>query len=362
MKSRRTVIAVSMMLCIWKAVAMPVDSAALTPACTQINNTATVSFSVAGVAQPPASGSASFIVGNKVDVVVTTLDAGFVIVPPGSLATAMTFSITNNGNATQKYSLTAVAEPNGTPLFGGADDFDATNVKIYVGGVQTNTIASLTSAASQSVTIVADIPYSQHDGDVAVYALKAVTGNIDSSPLTEGVGKSIVGGVAACTGDVVFGDGAGTDDSAHDAAYSSRSAVKVIAADLTIIKSSVVLYDPVHCASLSPTVCVGNAKPIPGALVEYTVRVANTATGTATNITISDILDANTTFYPDGYAAGKGLQVTAPNLYGGNPTALTNAAGDDEGAYNAGTRTVTVNSVRVMQNQEALVKFKAIIN
>ena len=359
--TRGLVVRIGLFLCLTVSLMSARPSFALTPACTQITNTAVLAYSVGGIAQTPASGSVTFTVGNKVDVLVTAVDAGFVIAPPGSLATAMTFSVMNNGNATQKYDITWIAEPNGTVLFGGTDNFDAANVKIYVGGVQTTTIPSLASGASQSVRIVADIPLMQHDTDVTVYALKAQTGNIDNSALAEGSGQTIVGGVAACTGDVVFGDAAGTDDVSHDAAHSTRDAIKVIAASLTVTKAASSIYDPINCSSLSPITCSGAPKIIPGALVEYTITISNSASGTATNMAITDTLDANLTFYSDGYAAGKGMQMTVPNMYGGNPTALTNAADADEGTYDAGTKTVTVNNVIVQQNQTALVKFRAFI-
>ncbi|RKZ19897.1 hypothetical protein DRQ50_01135, partial [bacterium] len=56
-----------------------------TPAGTSVDNSATVDYAVGGVAQAPiASNLVSFLVDNRIDIAVTTLDAGAITVLPGS--------------------------------------------------------------------------------------------------------------------------------------------------------------------------------------------------------------------------------------------------------------------------------------
>lgn len=342
-----------------------------TPACTQINNQATVNFTVGSVAQNPQnSNTSSFYVGVKVNVSVVAQDTADVTVYPGSTGSPLTFTVTNNGNAHQKYLLSYLAKPNGTlnPFTGAADSFDASNPAIQVGGVATTTIADLAPDASQTVTINADTGLSQTDGQVAVYALKAQTQWVGSntSVTADGTATGSTIGGAVCTPlgsaniDVVVADGQGSDDSPRDGASSARSAYQVTAANLTINKTNSVIYDPVHCTAIGS--CTGTPKAIPGAIVEYSIAVANSASGTAT-VTVKDSLDANLTFYVDGYASGKGIQLTAPNLNGGAAIALSNGADGDQGDWNVtNAGAVTVTGIPVASGQTAYVKFRSSIN
>lgn len=369
MKTRNLIVSIGLLLGMI-ALAAPQGAMAAnnyTPACTQINNTAHVNYKVGGVDQGPGglgldSTTASFLVGVKVDVLVTTANVANVTVYPGSVATALTYTVTNNGNAHQQYVLSSVAEPNTntipSPFGGGNDVYDATAVTVSSAG----NIADLAPDASQEITITANTPLAQTDQQIAVYALKAQTrwvGGGSDVNASGSVSDATIG--AACTAlsgggqniDVVIGDGAGSDDVVKDGAYSARSAYQVTAANLTITKSSTVISDPVNGAV---------AKAIPGAVIEYTIQIHNAATGTATNVTVTDTLDTNLAFSVNGYAALAGIQVTAPNLYGGVATALTNASDADQGDYNiTSAGAVTVSGISVGNGQDAYVKFRATI-
>ncbi|WP_437335269.1 hypothetical protein [Sorangium sp. So ce394] len=70
----------------------------------------------------------------------------------------------------------------------------------------------------------------------------------------------------------------------------------------------------------------------PGDTLEYTIIVANTGDDSAANVVLSDPLPPGVTYVPGS------LEITAgPNMGG-----VTDAAGDDEGEYIAGTRTVRI--------------------
>ncbi len=127
-------------------------------------------------------------------------------------------------------------------------------------------------------------------------------------------------------------------------------------ANITASKSSAVISDPANGTN--------NPKRIPGAVVEYTITVTNTAGAQATNVTVTDDLSteaATLAFLADGYAAGKGIRVTAPNINGGATLNLTNVADSDQGSYNPGTRTVTVSGIILDAGEQAIVSFRVTI-
>ena len=352
--------------------AMPQTALAVgTASGTSITNRATVNYQVGGVAQaaiessPTGNSTAgaglgtdtSFVVDNKVDLTVVTTDAAYVTVVPGAVSQVLTFTVTNTGNSTQDYFLAAAH--NATDPFGGIENFDATIGSAYVesgatAGYQAaedtaTVIDNLAAGGASTVYVVSSIPAGQANGDISAITLTATTLNADGTAISETAGAD-----APAVVDIVFADGIGDTDAARDAKFSDSSAYRVGAAVLTITKTSAVISDPFNGAI--------NPKAIPGAVIEYTISIANAAgSSQATSVTITDNLDANVTFNADTYVVGSGIQVTAPNLYGGAATALTNAADADEGDSGGGA-TVTVNSITLNASDTATVVFRVTIN
>ncbi len=351
----------------------PSALAAGTASGTVISNSATVSYQVGGISQPDVnSGPATFVVDNKIDLTVATTDTASVKVTPGATAQVLTFTVTNTGNATQDFILSATAVSGGAGAFGGTDNFDATSVSIFVDNTSNGTVGTydpgidtatsindLAADGSITVFIVADIPLGRATGDVASYHLvaearDATTGNA----LTETAGADTAGSV-----DIVFADGQGSDttnDAARDAKHSSQDDYEILTAALTVTKSSAVISDPFNGTT--------NPKRIPGAVVEYTIQIDNAAGGTtATNVIISDDLSTEVsngtiTFNADSYGGGRGIQVTAPNINGGAATALTNAPDADQGDYgDTAANTVTVTGITLNAGESATVRFQVTV-
>jgi len=93
---------------------------------------------------------------------------------------------------------------------------------------------------------------------------------------------------------------------------------------MSLKKISVVISDPVNNTN--------NPKRIPGAIVRYTITAKNASDIYAENIVIKD--DLSTQIQTLGNIAWNGnLTVDSPNINNGNLTALTDAAGDDEGEF-----------------------------
>jgi len=351
-----------------------------TPSGTTINNTATLNFTVGGVAQPSIGSSATgnssgagtptaFVVDKKVNLTVTTQDATFVTVAPGATAQVTTFTVTNNGNDTQDFALSSAQRANGTPLFGGTDNFDATGCAQYVesGGTagyqaaqDTATyIDELAADASKTVYVVCSIPSTQVNGDVAVVTLTA-TARAGGTPGS--LGAALVQTVGANTAgvDTVFADAAGSDDAAGDASYSARDAYKVVSSVLTVTKTATLICDPTDATT--------NPKNIPGAIVRYSITISNAGGGASALLTtMSDILQvANLSFDPNLVtgaggtagcssasgtpmsAAGKGFQLalTGTTRPGSYPKYFTTAADADGADLSGGT--VTVNYATAM--------------
>ena len=270
-----------------------------TPSGTTVDNTATLDYSVGGINQIQiVSNTVSFVVDNKIDLTVTTVDGAAVVVNPGSTAMVLTYTVANTGNTTQDYSLAAQA---GAGVFyGETDNFDATNVQVFVdangngiyeaGTDNSSYIDELAEDMSVTVFIVADIPIDRVDQDAAIYDLIAQTAQGGAAGVQ---GADILSDDAGIPDDpatvqIVFADLAGSVDGAYDGRFSSRDVYVVGSAVLAVVKSSAVILDPFNGAS--------NPKAIPGATVHYVIDVANTGTTNADAVVVQDQIPANTTF------------------------------------------------------------------
>jgi len=139
----------------------------------------------------------------------------------------------------------------------------------------------------------------------------------------------------------VFTDaaGSGTSDGAADGYHSATDIYEVSAADITVSKTSKILWDPIN----------GTVKPkaIPGAIVEYCIAVANASGGAdATGVAISDTIPADLTYY-SSLATGP---ATVPAVIGvvteGTVTGSTcNADGSGTGAQSGGVVTGDLGTV-----------------
>jgi len=290
--------------------------AAGTASGTVITNNATLVYQVGGVPQTPVQDVTppQFVVDNKVDLVVAedTGTSGYTDVNPNTTDQVLTFTVSNTGNTVQDIALAAAP---GADPHGGADNFDASAIRVFVEDGTTPGFQTLEdtatyidelapwAAAGDEVTVyvLANIAISQASGDIAAYTLTATAragGGAGSlgGPLTQTAGADTPGAV-----DIVFADGAGDTDAARDAAFSDSDAYRVLAAQLTIDKSATVIRDPFNLA-VSP-------KRIPGAYVQYIITISNagTATATATMTSITDTLDANVAIDPDLIDAATGV-------------------------------------------------------
>ncbi|MFZ5563586.1 MAG: hypothetical protein ACOZBW_05990 [Thermodesulfobacteriota bacterium] len=288
-----------------------------TPSGTDIDNLATVDYQVGGVDQTPIESSpagnstpgvgngteTTFKVDTSLDMSVAWQDAAAVEVVPGEQNQVLTFEVTNDGNATQDFSLSAINRAAG-------DDFDTTGVTIFVesgvtAGYQAaedtaTYIDELAADASKIVYIVSDIPLTTANGNDAILDLVAQVA-VGGSAAAQGADITTDDSAIAddpATVQVVFADAAGTaaGDTANDGTASDDGTYTVVTAALEVTKASAVESDPVNGTT--------NPKAIPGAVIEYEITVENTGSSNATSVTITDTIPANTDFVVGSVTGG----------------------------------------------------------
>ena len=341
-----------------------------TAAGTTISNTAQASYTVNGAAQTAQSNTATFVVDRKVNLTVIADQAGNTQVNQGQTGAVLTFKVTNNTNATQDFLLASnQLVPAG--ILTGTDNFDATNLRIYVdangNGVYdaadvAGYIDELAPDASRNVFIVADIPSTS----TSTFAL---------------VGLQVIAAAGGATGmqgaallptplntinqdaeiDVVFADGDSDGLLGYDIvrngqgwAYAAYE-VGTRNVNLTVTKTATIISDGV--STLNP-------KALPGATVQYCLTASNaTLLTAATGVNLTDIVPANTTYVPGSITIG-GLGAAGECVLSGFPQNDdgSQATGPYRGAFNAATRTVTATIPTILGGTSVAASFRVTIN
>ena len=276
---------------------------------TQIENTATVSYDLAGTPLTATSNTTVVTVAERINVT-TTLQSPQVLVSPSDAARAILFTVTNTGNGTETFALTidsAIAGDDFDPVpavpaiyfdTDGSGDFNAGD-QAYVPGTNDPV---LDADASTSVFLVNDIPGTVANGDIGRSQLTAtsLTGSGTPGTVFAGLGD---GGVDAVVGT--------TGGAASDTGEYLVSDVLV-----SIVKAQAVADQ------------FGGTEPIPGATLTYTITVEVQSAGTATASVVRDPIPTFTTFVADSITL--------------NGAALTDLADADAGEYEAGTPQIVV--------------------
>ncbi len=288
--------------------------AAGTAAGTSISNLATLQYSVGGVGQAAIGSSAagntagagtatSFVVDNKVNLTLVEVGGAVTIMTLNGPNNATRFTLTNTGNSPQGYNLTAanfaggvidgVADTLDVTLTGGTNGifYDTNGNNVYDPGVDlivtANNIPTLAADASVTLFVVATAPAAGANGAQANITLTAVTTtNNTSTPVVESATDTA--GI-----DIVFADAVTVEanfvgaSAARDATAVARDAYRLNTPILTVSKTSTLLCDPFNGVTAP--------KNIPGAMIRWTITVANTGSSSATLTSIGDALNAATT-------------------------------------------------------------------
>lgn len=298
-----------------------------TAAGTKIDNTATATYSLPGGGSGSVtSNTVSLTVDELLDVTVVWADGGDVIVQPGLTGQVLTFTVTNTGNGSEAFELTAR-----NTLAG--DNFDPTAFAIYLDdgdGVYEPGI-------DQAYVPGAGDPVIAADGSITVFVVSTIgAGAVDNTRAgIDLVAEAVTGtGTAGTTfagagsggGDAVVGTSGA--DGFDDGYY------KVSAATVSFVKSQLVA-DP-----------FGGSTTVPGSTITYTLVATVNGSGTLTSLAIADAIPAGTTYKPGTLTLEAGT--------------LTDAADSDLGEFTAGA--ISVRPGNVPAGQTRTVTFKVTVN
>jgi uncharacterized repeat protein (TIGR01451 family) len=275
--------------------------AAGTPAGTNIQNTAQVSYSVGSSTVTASSNTSTVRVAEMLDAVLT-LASSTVQVSPGATAEELVFTLTNTGNGSETFNLTALS----AGVVG--DDFDPTLAVpaiyfdsdnsgdfsgpdvAYTAGANDPVVAA---DASVRLLVINNIPNTALNGNRGRSQLTAAAASGTGAPGTSFglVGDGGVEAVAGTTGGdaVLFGE------------------YLVADVQLSAVKTQSIVDQ------------FGGQRPLPGARINYQIVVTHSGSGTATASGFSDLIPANTT-----YVTGS-LQL--------NGAALSDTADGDAGTF-----------------------------
>lgn len=257
--------------------------AAGTVAGTNISNTATATYTDQnGNPQSVPSNTVTFKVDELLDVIVASADPGDVSVFPASTNQPLSYTVTNTGNGSEAFRLSANVGL-------GGDQFDPTGPQIFIdtngNGVYDVGVDTLYTAGSNDpvlspdqsirVFILANIPGTATDGNRGAAALtaKSLTVFNATGPFSAGdtIANAGQGGGNAVIG-TTLGEGSATGR------YIVQSATVAFTKSVSV---------------LNP---FGNGDPVPGSVLTYTLVANVSGTGVLTNLTIADPIPTGTTF------------------------------------------------------------------
>ena len=352
------------------------QSANQTTAGTVVNNTALVTYTVNGTSQTTNSTTASFVVDRKVNFTVVTDQTGYTQVNLGQQNAVTRFRVTNTTNGIQDFILDPDQTNISVGILPGSDNFDVENLRVFVDsngngvydvGVDTATfIDELAPDASATVFIVGNVP-STAGPNIAWDSLHVTVaaGGTANSQGAALIPTDLNLGNADNTVDIVFADddSDGTlylGDIARNGQGRAYSGYQIGASNvaLTVDKSARIIADGVNIA---------NFKAIPGATVEYCLRVSNaTLLVPASSVVLTDVVPANTTYVPGTLRVGTpGVLGVACTLLGSNEDDDADDAAETDGltaAYDGGTRTVTARIATVPGSATIAASFQVRIN
>jgi hypothetical protein len=343
MKQTKTLSAVSALAML--AMGSGAAQAAGTTSGTTISNSVSVAYQVGGVDQIPVTGSDSFTIDRKIALTIAETNSNTTYVSPGQVNVAVAFSVTNNSNTAIDIALSATQLSGGAAAHGGTDNFDVSNFALYkdVNGnglydAGTDTAISYADelAADSSIQVIAvgTIGLSQVTNDVAAVVLTGVAREAGSASSLGNV-ITATSGANTTAVDTVLADASGeSGDVAYDGMHSDMDDFTVLAATLTIIKTSSVISDPVNNTN--------DPKIIPGAVVEQCIAVSNAADGaSAESVTVTETVPGDTTPVLGSYGVYEETSVTGT----GAAMTCSNDGTQDLSAASGNTVTGTLGSI-----------------
>ncbi|MBU6266308.1 MAG: DUF11 domain-containing protein [Sphingomonadales bacterium] len=290
--------------------ASPAAHATGVAAGTAINNVATATYSTGTGTGTVTSNTVTVKVAELLNVAVAPLTS--TPVAAGSNAAVLSFQVTNTGNGSEAFNLTANPTVAGNAFNGTIQQvvIDSNGNGTYDPGTDTvitngSASAALPADGNVKVFVVVNLPAGVTDTQVSQVRLSAVSTTGSGNPGTLFAGKGD-GGVDAVVG----------------ASHADQNALASLVASLATISLT-------KSATIADT--FGGTAPLPGATVTYTLIAHATGTGTATGVHVTDAIPTGTTY--------QGGTLTL------NGTGLTDAADADAGTGSASGIDVTLGTM-----------------
>ncbi len=302
-----------------------------TPSGTEINNQATVTYSVGSSEFTVNSNITTTRVAELIDVNVQWQDAAPITVNPGDTAKVTTFILTNIGNGSDSYVLECTNRLDG-------DDFDPTLRGIFI---DTNNNGIYDPETDARYIDGSNNPVLDADQSAIIFVLNDILPGVQDGArgntqllATSSLGSGDPGTVFPGQGDfgldAVLGNSGGDD---------SDIGAYIVSNILLILAKSVTISD-----------MFGGNRPIPGATMTYSIFVSASGSGIARHVVITDSIPTNTTYSPGT------MTLNAVPL-----TDELDADAGDVGQTTPGAVTVTIGDITI-PIQEQIITFSVTIN
>lgn len=293
---------------------------------TLIENTATATYQTGTGTGSVTSNKVTVKVDELLDVAVSTLSTA-----PATASNepaVLIYSVTNSGNGPEAFNLAADPKISGNAFDGTVKSvvLDSNANGIYDPGVDTVLTAGalatpvLAPDKSIKVFVLVTLPTGAADAQTSQVRLTATAQTGTGTPGTSFAGKGEGGG------DAVVG--------LTTASANSLAALIASLANITLTKSATIL-DP-----------FGTAKPVPGAVVTYSLAAKVSGSGAVDGLHVVDTIPDGTTYVPGSLKL--------------DSTALTDAADGDSGT--GGTGGIDVTLGRIPGGTTRTVNFSVKIN
>lgn len=294
---------------------------------TLIQNTATATYSSGNTTETIRSNTVVVKVDHLLNVATTALSNSLGAAASGG-PTILTYQVTNTGNGSDTFYLTA--DPNVTGNgFNGA-------IQLVV--VDTNGNGDYDPGVDAIITNGAASPAIVADGSLRIFVLVNLPTNFSDTQTSQVrlTAASVIG--TGTPGTVFAGRGSGGVDAVVGASTAQASALESLIAALATVSltKSVAIADP-----------FGGTTPVPGSTVTYTLVAHTTGTGTADGVHVTDGIPAATTYLPGSLTL--------------NSAGLTDAADGDVGIAGAAGIDVSLGNIAAGSSDKTIT-FKVKIN
>lgn len=246
------------------------------PAGVLIENTATATYTANAATQSVDSNTVTLKVDEVLDAATASQESGPV---PATTTAVLRYKVTNTGNGPEAFTLSANAAVTGNAfnatVTGLAIDVNGNGV--YDAGVDT----ALTNGATS--------PSLAADGPLDVLVLVAIPANAPANATSRVELTATATTGAGAAGTLFAGAGVSGGDAVVGASTASATAQATLTVDKTVVSlvKSATVADP-----------FGGARPVPQAIITYSIVANVTGTGTVTGLGITDAIPAGTTYQP----------------------------------------------------------------